>query len=105
MVQLRKAKLSSAAKDFYAQSSGDLEKLLWMAALGGESHLLNEISLAKTYPDRKKLLAHLANLRDALAIRQFWTRWERKIRAEYRDEVLELRDGIRAIWREAASPE
>jgi hypothetical protein len=84
-----------------------LERLARLALLHGDlrkvSDAQDEALLFITYPDRLLLLTDVANLRDEVADKWFWKKWELKIRIEWKKDFLEIRDELRAVWREPAS--
>ena len=102
VAQTRKPKLSREAKRFLDHDI----RPEWRAAaaLGGQTHLVDEIFLFETYPVRLLLLSDVANLRDVEAVVWFWRKWLVKIRPEWKDDLIALRDGLRMIWRSPDHP-
>jgi hypothetical protein len=103
MARVRRAKLSSKAKELLAEASGG--GLVYMeAVLAGDSEIVDEALLYQTYADRRLLLGEIANVHDDGAIQGFWRRWRRKIRPEWKQDLFAIRDELRTIWRSPISP-
>jgi hypothetical protein len=64
---------------------------------------IDETLFLEAVPIRRRLLTDLANLRDEEAIQWFWKTWSKTVNLELAHELLQLRDDVRAIWREPQS--
>jgi hypothetical protein len=97
LAQLKRVRLSSRAKRLLEGSEYDFAA----AALGGtsEAAAADDALLFITYPSRALLLTDIANLRDEQAIQWFWKRWQGKLAIEFKDDLLEIRNQLRSVWR------
>jgi hypothetical protein len=103
MAQAHKPKLSREAQRYLQDNISPMWRRA-AAALGGSEHLEQEVLLFETYPTRLLLLCDVANLHDdKSAQRWFWRKWWWKIRFEWPDDLLALRDGLKEIWRDSQS--
>ncbi len=100
MAQLKRKRLSSEAQALLEGA----EYALGAAFLGGRPQAAYEALLFLTHPDRLLLLTDVANLRDASAVRWFWGRWQGKIVPEWKEDLIEIRNGLREIWLALDSP-
>lgn len=103
MAPSRKPKLSSRARKLIEESRSDTRALA-MAFLRGDSEIVHEAILSLTFSDRQLLLVDIANLRDESASEWFWRKWGGKIRPERTADVIQIRDELRAVWREPEEP-
>jgi hypothetical protein len=102
MTQLLRRKLSSAARKLLDEA--DPSKFAWARLAGTPPEIIDEASLFETFPIRLRLLTDVANLRDAEAVSWFWKHWAGRINLERKQELLQLRDDLRAIWKRPDSP-
>jgi hypothetical protein len=97
LAQRQKPKLSSAGRELKVRAEAD--PFVGFGRLcGTPPELIDEVLLFDTFPMRRRALTDLANLRDAAAIAWFWGRWAGRIRLERQEDIMGLRDELRAIW-------
>ena len=62
----------------------------------GELEIVEEAALFFSHPIRKHLLVDVANYKGQEAFRWFLKRWFGRIRPEFADDLIQIRDGLRA---------
>src|ERR1051326_451027 len=104
MARIRRRKLSSRAKGLLAEASGK-ESFLLKDYSREDFDAADELVLDLLRPYRLSLLIDVANVRDNDAASWFWKKWNSNFKVESRSEIelLQLRDQLRAIWRDPVS--
>jgi hypothetical protein len=105
--QLKKAKLSSRAKDWLQLLTAPVDEPRLVRSYSREDFdAADEALLSLTYPCRLLLLSEIANLRDeAAAAERFWKKWGETFMVEPKSKkaLLEIRDQLREIWQAPTS--
>lgn len=96
MAQSKKPKLSSRGREFLEKRGRVSNR--WLARRLGFGDVFDEAHLFATYLERQLLLTDLANLRDETGILFFWRRHARKIRPEWEEDLIGIRDALRIMW-------
>lgn len=96
MAQSRKLNRSSRAKKLLADAT---PHAFLKAYLRGDSDVADEALLLRSQPDRKLLLIDIANLLDEGAISRFRRRWHGRIRPELTQDLVQIRNDLREVWR------